>query len=114
MAQLRRFAPIFPVSDVDASLGFYATLGFNTRAYEEGGYGFAERDRVELHLGVPPDGRIQPHSAYLFVKDADALAAEWRAAGIMVHGPEDTPWKQHEGVVIDPDGNTIRFGSPVR
>jgi len=29
-------------------------------------------------------------------------------------GPlEDTPWGQHEGVMIDPDGNIIRFGSPL-
>jgi len=27
--------------------------------------------------------------------------------------PEDTEWGKHEGVLIDPDGNVIRFGSPV-
>jgi hypothetical protein len=27
--------------------------------------------------------------------------------------PQDTEWGQHEGVLIDPDGNVIRFGSPV-
>jgi uncharacterized glyoxalase superfamily protein PhnB len=25
----------------------------------------------------------------------------------------DTEWGQHEGAVVDPDGNVIRFGSPV-
>jgi len=37
----------------------------------------------------------------------------WRAAGADVRAPEDTEWGQHEGVLIDPDGNVIRFGSPM-
>ena len=45
--------------------------------------------------------------------DADALAAEWLEAGADVRSPEDTPWRQREGVMIDPDGNIIRFGSPL-
>jgi uncharacterized glyoxalase superfamily protein PhnB len=47
------------------------------------------------------------------VDDADAVAAGWWAAGAEVHGPQDTECGQHEGAVIDPDGNVIRFGSPV-
>ena len=31
-----------------------------------------------------------------------------------MHGPEDTEWGQHEGALVDPDGNVIRFGSPHR
>ena len=31
-----------------------------------------------------------------------------------VRPPEDTEWGQHEGVLIDPDGNMIRFGSPIK
>jgi uncharacterized glyoxalase superfamily protein PhnB len=27
--------------------------------------------------------------------------------------PEDTEWGQHEGAVGDPDGNVLRFGSPI-
>ena len=34
-------------------------------------------------------------------------------AGADVRFPEDTEWGQHEGVLIDPDGNMIRFGSPI-
>ena len=45
--------------------------------------------------------------------DADALVAEWRESGADVRPPEDTPWGQHEGVTPDPDGNIIRFGSPL-
>ena len=55
MATLRRAAPIFAVRDLDASMVHYQRMGFATRAYEGGGYGFATRDRVEIHLGVVPD-----------------------------------------------------------
>jgi uncharacterized glyoxalase superfamily protein PhnB len=61
-----------------------------------------------------PHDRQRSGDAYLFVEDADALAAEWRSAGADVHQPEDTGWKQHEGSIADPDGNVIRFGSPIK
>jgi catechol 2,3-dioxygenase-like lactoylglutathione lyase family enzyme len=108
-----RAAPTFPVRDVDAALAFYATLGFAIRRYEGGDeYGFATRDGVEIHLGR--GGEIDCRAtAYVFVLDADAVAAEWRAAGAEVHGPQDTEWGKHEGAMVDPDGNVIRFGSPM-
>jgi len=112
---VKRIAPIFPVRDVPASLAHYARLGFATREYEHGGYGFAVRDGVEIHVGVPSQSGPKPaqSSAYLFVEDADQLAQTWLAAGVDVHLPEDTQWGMREGVVIDPDGNIIRFGSPL-
>ena len=115
---MHKFAPIFPVSDLAAALAFYSRLGFTTNEYTgesaAGGYGFARRDSVELHLGTVPPGRIlSPATAYLHVDNADSLADEWRKAGTDVGAPEDTPWGQHEGVIVDPDGNIIRFGSPI-
>jgi predicted enzyme related to lactoylglutathione lyase len=114
MATLKRIAPIFAVRDVDAAMAHYRRLGFATRAYAGGGYGYATRDDVEIHLGLVPAEDPRRSSAYLFADDADALAAAWRAAGVEMHGPVDTPWGQREGVVVDPDGNVIRFGSPTR
>lgn len=113
MTTAHRIAPIFSTHDLDAALEFYRRLGFSVRSYQGGGYGFAARDEIELHLGVP-SRQHHPGSAYLYVDDADGLAAEWRAAGANVHTPEDTEWGQHEGALEDPDGNVIRFGSPIK
>jgi catechol 2,3-dioxygenase-like lactoylglutathione lyase family enzyme len=113
MATFTRIAPIFPVHDLAASMAYYEKLGFAVRAYAGGGYGFATRDGIEIHLGTVAHVDRHTSSAYLFVENADELAQEWKGAGAEVHGPEDTEWRQHEGALVDPDGNVIRFGSPM-
>lgn len=113
MDTFQRIAPIFAVHDLDAAMAHYHRLGFASRAYEGGGYGYATRDGIEIHLGVVPPGDRRTSAAYLWVQDADDLAQAWRSVGVDVHGPEDTEWGQHEGAVVDPDGNVIRFGSPM-
>jgi uncharacterized glyoxalase superfamily protein PhnB len=115
MAEIRRVSPILPVRDVAAAVSFYASLGFTTRAYNGGhDYGFVTWGDVEIHLGsVGADAQHSSASIYLFVDDADELARTWRGAGADVRPPQNTEWGKREGVVVDPDGNVIRFGSPV-
>jgi hypothetical protein len=86
-------------------------------AHEAGSeYGFADRDGTGLHLAADA-GHDPAHgaAAYLYVRDADALYAEWTRPGIGGHthpaGP--TPYQLREGSHTDPDGNLIRFGSPL-
>lgn len=115
--RLHRAVPILATSDVARALQHYAALGFETEAWSGGGYGFASRDGVELHLGEVEghDPRAHVVSCYLFVGDADALHAEWTAAGVAgrLDAPVDTDYGLREGRHVDPDGNLIRFGSPV-
>ena len=113
--QLRSFSPIFPVRDLGAALAHYAALGFNTFAYEDGdAYGFANRDGTGLHLAAGGEDD-RPGAAYLYVRDADALYAEWTRPGIAgyTHPVGPTSYKLREGSHVDPDGNLIRFGSPM-
>jgi DNA-binding MarR family transcriptional regulator/catechol 2,3-dioxygenase-like lactoylglutathione lyase family enzyme len=113
--ELRRFSPIFPVRDLAAALAHYASLGFRTVAYEGGGYGFATRDGVDLHLAAHSGPDLHPAAAYLYVRDADALYEEWTRPGTPGRtrpvGP--TAYRLREGSHTDPDGNLIRFGSPM-
>ena len=113
VATIKGVAPIFPVHDLSASLAFYSSIGFTTRAYEGGGYGYATRDGIEIHLGMSSTNST-PAAAYLFVEDADEFAEMWHSAGAVVRAPVDTEWGKHEGVLVDPDGNVIRFGSAMR
>ena len=113
--ELRRFSPIFPARDLGAALAHYASLGFRTVAYQDGdAYGFADRDGTGLHLAAAGPG-ARPGAAYLYVRDADALYEEWSRPGIAghTHPVEPTPYQLREGSHVDPDGNLIRFGSPM-
>jgi DNA-binding MarR family transcriptional regulator len=114
--QLRRFSPIFGVANLAAALEHYASLGFRTSADDDADYyGFADRDGVGLHLHAAGD-RSPRGAAYLYVRDADALYEEWSQPGIGGHthpaGPTD--YGLREGSHTDPDGNLIRFGSPIQ
>lgn len=52
-------------------------------------------------------------AAYLIVDDVDAYYAELSARGVVVREPpEDSPWGTREMLVVDPDGNRLRFANP--
>jgi DNA-binding MarR family transcriptional regulator/uncharacterized glyoxalase superfamily protein PhnB len=120
--QFRSFSPVFPVHDLSAALEHYAALGFTTTSYPGvHQYGFAGREGTQLHLRLNRD-HVQEHrehgrgaSAYLYVRDADALYEEWTRPGVAgVTGPVGTTdYDMREGSHTDPDGNVIRFGSPI-
>ena len=115
------FSPVFPVRDLRRALAHYASLGFEVEPYADGdGYGFAERDEVSLHLSLdeghgPEAGHQHIGTAYLYVEDADARYDEWARPGVggLTRRVGDTPYKLREGSHVDPDGNLIRFGSPM-
>jgi hypothetical protein len=116
MATLQSAAPIFPTSDLEAMRAHYQALGFAVRLHRDG-YATAARDAVRIHFRLVPDGETAPApgAAYLAADDADALHAEWRRAGVGetsdLFDPGFGVW---EAAHTDPDGNLLRFGSPVQ
>ena len=117
MATLRSIAPIFPTTDLGAMRSHYEALGFAVGVHG-GGYGTAERGGVRIHFLHVPDVQRPPQhagAAYIAVDDADALHAEWVAAGVGetsdLFDPGFGVW---EAAHIDVDGNLLRFGSPLR
>lgn len=119
--QLLGYEPVFRVADVTRAIEHYQQLGFRTEVHDEG-YAFAHLGQLTLHLARDGgDGWPGYHPAshmtsvlYLHVEDADELAADWRAAGMTVEGPRDEDYGKREGEHVDPDGNLLRFGSPIR
>ncbi len=101
-----------------AALVRYQTLGFEVAAYSGGDfYGYANRGGVSLHLSRVDtvDPKTTLVSVYLYVGDADALHAEWSGCGAegRFHEPTDTEYGLREGAYVDPDGNLVRYGSPL-
>ncbi len=113
-----KVAPVVPVRNLDAALGRYRRLGFAAHAYEgPERYGFVERGSVSVHLSEWAEH--DPLSAgaviYLYVSDADAVHAEWKASGVEGRfvAPTDTPYGLREFTYVDADGTAHRVGSPL-
>lgn len=109
------FEPIFKVADVTRSVAWFERAGFEV-SFHDDGYAFAHRDR-DLTIHLARAGEAEPRGCgalYIHCQDADRVAEEWRQAGISVDGPRDEDYGKREGSVTDPDGNVIRFGSPIR
>jgi catechol 2,3-dioxygenase-like lactoylglutathione lyase family enzyme len=106
--------PVFRVSDVDRAIDHYQRLGFSTDAHDET-YAFAHRGNLTIHLARADDPLTDlPGAIYLHVDDAERLAEDWRRAGLQVTDTEDYDYGKREGAHVDPDGNVIRFGSPIQ
>ncbi len=110
-------APVLPVRSLSEAVRRYELLGFTVRLFEGGDYAFATRDDISLHLatveGVTPASSTV--AVYLYVSDAHALHRQWTDAGVEGRHvpPVDTDYGLVEGAYVDPDGNLLRFGSPI-
>jgi len=110
--------PVLMSRDVDASIRFYARLGFVRvfgRPPENPLYAAVRRDGVELHLQWHDAGQWEPtgdRPTYRFVvADVDGLNREFRDAGVLedIQPVADTAWGTREFHVRDPDGNGLQF-----
>jgi hypothetical protein len=109
------FEPIFNVADVSRSAAWFERAGFEVSVHDES-YAFAHRNRdLTIHLAQVDGRESLGHGAlYIHCQDADRVAEEWRKAEIAVEGPRNEDYGKREGSITDPDGNVIRFGSPIR
>lgn len=116
MVKFSEVAPVLPVRRLDDACAHYRRLGFAVTTYDGGGYGYAQRGSAQLHLSENPDTdpATSMVSVYLYVDDVDALAAEWAAIPGRLVPPRDTDYGLREAAHVDPDGNLLRFGSPIQ
>jgi catechol 2,3-dioxygenase-like lactoylglutathione lyase family enzyme len=116
--------PIMPSKDLDATLAFYARLGFENAgsAPSDFNYLIIRRGSVQLHFygDADVDPLTTSSSCYVFVDDADALYDAWNAIGVptdpstgsRLQPPVDTDYGMREFALVDPSGNLVRVGSP--
>jgi len=123
-----RAVPIIKVTNLEAALAFYqARLGFvvdfHYRASPTGpDYACLLLDGQPVHLSTFSGDGVLGTATYFYVDDVDAL---WRAVlergfeppdkddSPVERGPVDQTWGMREFYVRDPDGNALRFGSPL-
>jgi len=112
-AMLQKALPNFPMRDVAAGVDYYVNvLGFKIN-YQQRDLGVMDRDAVTFLLVARGPKDLGNGSAYVYVKDADALYAELQAKGAKLDGePVSHPWGLRDLKVTDLEGNQIRFGQP--
>jgi uncharacterized glyoxalase superfamily protein PhnB len=109
------FEPIFRVTSVTHSVAWFERAGFDV-SFHDDTYAFAHRGLdLTIHVAQAAGDELPGHAAlYIHCQDADRVAQEWSEAGLEVDGPRDEDYGKREGSITDPDGNLIRFGSPIR
>ena len=119
---IRQIAPQFFTTDLPATLAFYRDqLGFECLGtwLDPPVYAIVGRDGHRIHFRRVDT--LTPHpdkyadellDAYVFIKDVDALYAEYSARGVEFTRPlGDTAWHSREFVVKDCDGRLLAFGA---
>jgi catechol 2,3-dioxygenase-like lactoylglutathione lyase family enzyme len=114
--------PILPSRSLNDTLAFYRQLGFEGRIHSHGDYAILTRQTVELHFFTHKELRPAESSAgcYLRVSDAENIYQAFAAAKLPRKGIprqdalEDKPWGMREFAIVDPDGNLLRVGQPLR
>ena len=110
---LEKALPDFPLSTVTSGVAYYRdVLGFNIN-YQQHDLAVMDRDRVTVLLSERTHEHKGIGSAYIYIRDADALHRELTARGANVLGePVSHPWGLREFEVRDLEGNRLKFGQP--
>jgi predicted enzyme related to lactoylglutathione lyase len=123
-------APYFIVDDVVSTANFYRDkLGFHYDRFwhEPPAFCMVKRQGIVIMLAqldetpVTKSGRIRPNrradpedgawDAYIWIEDADALHAEYRAKGVeIVRPPLDQPYRCRDFEINDHNGYRLCFG----
>ncbi len=123
LGRLFSVAPGIPTTDMARTIEHYQRLGFTFSApgsaepLTDVDFAIGTRDGVALHFALKPDHDPSRTATwvYISVEDADQLSAELDACGAgQGRSPRDTDYKMRELAHIDPDGNLLLFGSPLR
>jgi catechol 2,3-dioxygenase-like lactoylglutathione lyase family enzyme len=122
-----RAIPVIRCRDVKKSLAFYSNvLGFQKKYPEARDTDWVidlVQDGIEIQLSQHAGDGAFGCAINVRVEDVDALFKAYVERGLDTSGREDSPvhrgptdqtWGIREFYVTDSDGNTLRFGEPIR
>jgi catechol 2,3-dioxygenase-like lactoylglutathione lyase family enzyme len=115
MPSVETAVPVLPSGDLRRAEAFYAYLGFRVARRGED-YLQVTRGDIELHLYLAAghDPLANPAGCYLRVSDPSGLRSAWCTDGVdCLEVPGSEPYGATDFAVVDPDGNTLRYGRAV-
>lgn len=113
-------APVFVVRDIHASVAWYRdVLGFEVAFVygEPAFYAGVCRGDATIHMQAASRATRQPgqSAANVFTADVDAFYAEISGRGATsLSPPDDRPYGMRDFDILDPDGNSLCFGTESR
>lgn len=119
-----KLVPVFRCSDMHQALDFYTNILEFELSYpetEENPVVLIKKDDIEIQLSIF-DGGLNT-TVNVWLDEVDNLFAKYLERGLdpshkknsPVHqGPIDQTWGMREFYVTDQDGNTLRFGRPLK
>lgn len=117
-AMTQTVIPQLRITRADRSLPFYVRgLGFSVdweHRFEPGFPLFLQLSRAGQTIFLSEHaGDCEPGGAvYFIVPDVDDCFRRFGENGVdVLQPPQDTPWGTREMIVVDPDGNRLRFAT---
>lgn len=107
-----------PVSDLAASVAFYAQAGFQVER-RAATFAALRWGETYLFLTVRPNVSVGVHPVNIRVvvddlDDLDDRCAAARRAGLTIrYEPMDRPYGLRDFTIVDPDGYELRFATPI-
>ncbi len=114
--QFQRAMPVLDRTDMAESLSFCRDkLGFSAATWgDPPSFAIVQRGTVTLAPTLVEKGRAavsRTWAAYMYVRDVDALHAEFEAHGVTSFDPPTTqPYHCRDFVAEDPDGHILSLG----
>lgn len=117
MSSPTRMIAVLPSNNLQASVEFYALLGFRPKddtTYQDYQM-LIDGNGAELHLTTAPEGWLipgkSPCGVYFYADNIDELASN--VGKHALHPPCETPWGTYEFAASDPDENLVRVGRSI-
>ncbi len=109
---MEQAVPTLLSRDFGVTRRWYERLGFEVLA-EYGEYLIVTRGTIQIHFALDDD--LDPGTnalmCYVYVRDVDAIYAEWAKHLPQSAPPRDEAWHVREFNVLDPDHNLLRIGT---
>ena len=119
---IKEAIPVLHMTSADAAEALYCRqLGFRldfevpaSATQRDPCYLGLMRDGATLHLSSHAGDGVAGGVVYLVVDGVDLLHTEFVRQGVAIHiAPVDQTWGMRELYLLDPDGNSVRFGCPI-